>query len=158
MTTIKEYLDSLPEDRREAMSILRDTILENLPEGYEEDVRDEMISFHVPHSICPDGYHCDPKQPVPFVYMSAKRKKMTMSLFCLYVDKQAKERFANAWKKSGHKLDMGASCVRFSKIENVPLDVVGETIKSIPVDAFLEQYEAIVPKAARKKRGRAKTA
>jgi hypothetical protein len=84
-------------------------------------------------------------------------KKMSLHLFCVYVDPAAKERFVSGWKKSGHKLDMGASCVRFSKLEDVPLDVVGETIASIPVADFLARYEASVPQAARKKRGLGKT-
>jgi hypothetical protein len=153
VTTVQEFLSSLPEDRQAAISTLRDTILENLPEGYEEGVHDGILSYYVPHSLCPDGYHCDPKQPIPFAGISAKRKKMSLHLFCVYVDQAAKERFVNGWKKSGHKLDMGASCVRFTKIDKVPLEVVGKTIKSIPVDHFLELYEASVPKAAKKKRG-----
>jgi hypothetical protein len=156
MGTVKEYLSSLPEDRRVAISTLRDTILANLPKGYEEGMNQGVISYYVPHSICADGYHCDPAQPVPFAGLCGKRKKLSLHLFCLYVDKAAKERFAAAWKKSGHKLDMGASCVRFTKLENVPLDVIGDTIAAIPVANFLERYEAIVPKSARKKRGLAK--
>ncbi len=111
-----------------------------------------MIGYYVPHSICPDGYHCDAKQPVPFAGISGTRKKMSLHLFCIYVDAAAKERFVSAWKASGHKLDMGASCVRFKKLENVPLNVVAETIASIPVAEFLSKYEASVPKSARKKR------
>ena len=155
---VQEVLASLPEDRRRAISALRDTILKHLPPGYEEGVRHGMISYYVPHSICPDGYHCDPTQPVPFAALSAERKKMSLHLFCVYVDKAAKERFVSGWKASGHRLDMGASCVRFSKLEDVPLDVVGEVISSIPVVHFLERYEASVPPSARKRRGRARNA
>ena len=157
VTTAQDYLASLPENRRRAISALRDTILEHLPEGYEEGVQQGVISYYVPHSICSDGYHCDPAQPVPFAALSAERKKMSLHLFCVYVDPAAKERLVSGWKASGHKLDMGASCVRFSKLEDVPLDVVGELIASLPVADFLERYEATVPQSARKKRGRTRT-
>ncbi len=152
VTTVQEYLAALPEDRQHAISALRKTILEHLPEGYEEGIQYGAISYYVPHSICPDGYHCDPTQPVPFAGLSAHRKKMTLNLFCVYVDNAAKERLMTGWNESGHKLDMGASCVRFSKLEDVPLDVVGQVIRSIPVSDFLEHYEASVPQSARKKR------
>ena len=115
-----------------------------------------MIGYYVPHSICPDGYHTDPKQPVPFISLASKKSGMTLNFFGVYVDSVAKERFVSAWKKSGHKLDMGAACVRFKKLEDVPLDVVGDAVASLPVAAFLEKYEAIVPAKVAKKRSYAK--
>ena len=151
--TPQEYLDALPDDRRSAISTLRETILENLPDGYEEGIHYGVIGYYVPHTLCPDGYHCDPTQPVPFLSLASKKSGMTLNFFGLYVDKAEKERFASAWKASGRKLDMGAACVRFKKIEDVPLDVVAETVASLPVDDFLAKYEAIVPAKARKKRG-----
>ncbi len=153
-TTIDEYLAALPEDRRAAVAAVRATILENLAEGYEEGISHDSISYYVPHSICPDGYHCDPAQPVPFADISGTHAKLRLDMFCLYVDREAKQRFVDAWKETGHKLDMGASCVRFKKLEDLALDVVGQTIASIPVTDFLERQEAIVPASARKKRGR----
>ena len=154
MTTaaVQAYLDTLTDEQRSVIDPIRATILAHLPEGYEEGLYYGALGYHVPHSICPDGYHCDASQPVPFAGLSAKKKKFKLDLFCLYVDKEAKERFVTAWKATGNKLDMGAGCVRFSKLEAVPLDVVGETIASLPVEHFLERYEAIVPKAAAKKR------
>jgi hypothetical protein len=153
-STVEEYLDTLTDDRRATISALRNTILENLPEGYQEGIQHGCISYFVPHSLCPDGYHCDPKQPVPFAGLSGTKAKLRLDMFCLYVDRAAKERFVTAWKKGGRKLDMGASCVRFKKLEDVDLDLVGQTIASIPVSDFLERYEAVVPAAARKKRGK----
>jgi hypothetical protein len=94
---------------------------------------------------------------VPFAALSGERKKMSLHLFCVYVDPDAKERLVRDWTAAGHKLDMGASCVRFKKIEDVPLDVVGALIASLPVDHFLECYEASVPQSARSKRGLAQS-
>ena len=110
------------------------------------------IGYFVPHSICPDGYHCDPKQPVPFAGINNGKAKISLHLFGVYVVPEAKERFVAAWKASGKKLDMGASCVRFKKLEDVPLDVVGDVIASLPIDLFLDRYEASVPAKAKKKR------
>ncbi|MEE2828892.1 MAG: DUF1801 domain-containing protein [Myxococcota bacterium] len=157
-SAVQDYMDSLDDSRRAAVSELRQTILANLPEGYEEGIQHGIISYYVPHSICPDGYHSDPKQPVPFAGLSGKGKKISLHLFCLYVDPAAKERFVTAWKKGGRKLDMGASCVRFTKLEDVPLEVIGEAIASLPVADFLETYEATVPMSARKKRSWGKPA
>jgi len=151
--TPEEYLDALPEARRDALSQLRSTILDNLPDGYEEGIQYGAIGYYVPHSICPDGYHTDPNQPVPFLSLASKKSGMTLNFFGLYVDGTAKARFTAAWQAGGRKLDMGAACVRFKKIEDVPLDVVGTTVASMPVDEFLAKYEAIVPAKAAKKRG-----
>ena len=159
VTSAEAYLDSLTEAQRRVIEPVRDVILHHLPEGYEECIsRYGTLSYVVPHSRCPDGYHCNPEDPVPFAGISAKRKKMRLDLFCLYVDPAAKARFVEAWSATGKTLDMGASCVRFSKLEDVAREVLGETVGSIPVDAFLEKYEASVPKSAAKKRGRARPA
>ena len=150
--SVEAYLEGLPPARREALAGLRTTILENLPPGYEEGIQYGAIGYYVPHSICPDGYHTDPSQPVPFIGLASKKSGMTLNFFGVYVDSDAKELFVSAWKKSGQPLDMGAACVRFKKLEDVPLDVVAEAVSSMPVDVFLEKYEAIVPARLAKKR------
>ena len=155
-STAQEYLESLPDKHRDALITIRDVILKNLPQGYEEGIQYGSISYYVPHSICPDGYHTDPSQPIPFLGLASKNSGMTLNFFGLYVDPEAKERFTSGWKSSGCKLNMGASCVRFKKLEDVPLDVLGETVAALPVDHFLEKYEGIVPAKARKKRGAGK--
>ena len=151
-TTVKDYLDSLPEDRRKAVSAVRTVIRKNLPKGYKEGIQYGMIGYYVPHSLYPDGYHADPKQPVPFAGLASQKNHMAIYLFCIYTSAEAKEAFVNAWKASGCKLDMGASCVRFKKIEQVPLDVLGSTIKKISVKKFISSYEAIIPKNKKKKK------
>jgi len=152
VTTVDDYLATLPEARRAALSALRQVVLDNLPDGYEEGIQYGAIGYYVPHSVCPDGYHCDATQPVPFLSLASKKSFMTLNFFGVYVNPEAKKRFVSAWNETGHKLDMGAACVRFKKIENVPLDVIGEAVRALPVDEFLEHYEATVPLKARKKR------
>lgn len=144
--TVEEYLESLPEDRRAALSTLRATLLKALPEGYAEGMQYGMIGYFVPHSLYPKGYHCDPKQPLPFLGLASQKNHMSLYLMCLYQDSQLYRDFEEKWKATGKKLDMGKSCVRFKKIEDVALDVVAETVSSVPVAEFIAQYEAALRK------------
>lgn len=143
-TNIKEYLAELPEDRRKAIKIVRDVILKNLPKGYEEILQNGAIGYVVPHSIYPAGYHCDPKQPLPYVGLASQKNHMAIYMMCIYSDPDQEKWFRDAWTKTGLKLDMGKSCVRFKKIEDVPLDVVGKAIKRVPVKKFIDFYEKII--------------
>lgn len=145
-STVEEYLAALPEDRREALGAIRKVILKSLPKGYEEGIQYGMIGYFVPHSLYPAGYHCDPKQPLPFAHLASQKNHMALYLFCLYMDEGAMERFTTAWQQTGKKLDMGKSCVRFKKLEQVPLDVVADAIRAIPVKEFVAHYDASRPK------------
>jgi uncharacterized protein YdhG (YjbR/CyaY superfamily) len=151
--TPKEYLDGLPDDRKAALRALRAAVNKGLPKGYKEGMQYGMIGWFVPHSRYPDGYHCDPKQPVPFASIASQKNHMGLYLFCIYTDPKESDRFVKAWKKTGKKLDMGKSCIRFKKIEDVPLELVTETVSRIPVDAFLAEYEKHIPASKRKKAG-----
>jgi hypothetical protein len=148
------YLSALPDDRRAIVRALRDTIVRNLPDGYEEGIQYGMIGYFVPHARCPEGYHCDPKQPVPFVSVASQKSHVGLYLFCVYLDEARRERFAERWVADGHKLDMGKGCVRIKRLDDVPLDLVGETVASVPVDAFLANYEANLSEKVREKRAR----
>ncbi len=106
-----------------------------------------MIGWFVPHSIYPAGYHCDPKQPLPFASIASQKNHLAIYLFCTYLDATDADRFRAAWLATGKKLDMGKSCVRFRRIEDVPLDVVADAVRRMPVKAFIEQYERAVPAA-----------
>jgi len=156
--TVDQYLAELPEDRREAISALRKVILENLPEGFEEGMSYGMIGYHVPHSIYPAGYHCDPKQPLPFAGLASQKNHMAFYLMCVYSEPDYEKWFREAWAKSGKKLDMGKSCIRFKKLEDVPLDVVGAAINQVPVKKWVAIYEAAFkrPKGGPKKKAAAK--
>ena len=114
--TVAKYLAELPEDRRAAISKIRAVIRKNLPNGYKEGMQYGMIGYFVPHSIFPDGYHCDPKQPLPFASLASQKNHMALYLMCIYGSESHKAWFKEAWEKTGKKLDMGKSCVRFKKL------------------------------------------
>jgi hypothetical protein len=148
--TVEEYLTALPTDRRAALEAVRATIRRNLPAGYEEGMQYGMIGYFVPHSVYPPGYHCDPSQPLPFASLASQKNHMAIYLMCVYGDPAHREWFRAAWEKTGRKLDMGKSCVRFTKIEDVALAVIGQSIKRVPVRKLIAFYESVAP--ATKKR------
>ena len=145
-TNVDEYVASLPEDRREAISALRKVILKNLPKGYEEGMQWGMPSYFVPLSAYPAGYHCQPDQPLPFVGLASQKNHMAFYGFCIYMDEALKNRFVEDWKKTGKKLDMGKSCVRFKKLEDLPIDLIGSAIARTPVAGYIGIYETSSPK------------
>ncbi len=116
-----------------------------LPEGYEEGMQYGMIGYFVPHRIYPAGYHANPKEPLPFLALASQKNHMALYMMCVYVD-QGEETFRAAWNVSGKKLDMGKSCIRFKKVEDLALDVIGDWIHGIPVERFISDYEASRPK------------
>lgn len=143
-TTIEEYLAELPEDRREAISAVRDVVLKNLPKGYEEGMQYGMIGYYVPHSIYPPGYHCDSEQPLPFAHIASQKNHMAVYLMCIYGDKEQEQWFVEEYKKTGKRLDMGKSCIRFRKLENLPLELIGKAVKRVPVKKFVANYESVL--------------
>ncbi len=147
-TTVAEYLAELPEERRAALEAVRQTILKNLPKGYEEGMQYGMIGYFVPHSVYPPGYHCDPKQPLPFACLASQKNYISVYLGCVYADPEHEAWFREAWAKTGKKLDMGKSCVRFKKLDDVPLNVIGQAVKRVPVKKFIEHYESAIKKPA----------
>jgi hypothetical protein len=153
--TVAEYLKSLPADRRSAINAVRKVILDNLPEGYEECMSYGMIGYVVPHRIYPKGYHCDPSLPLPFANLASQKNHMALYLMCCYGDKATDQWFREAWLAAGKKLDMGKSCVRFKKLEDVPLEVIGQLIARVPVKNYIARIEQVLSerpgKAAEKK-------
>ncbi len=151
--TVDQYLAELPADRRETLSAVRAVILKNLPKGYAEGMLYGAIGYYVPHSVYPPGYHCDPKIPLPFAGLASQKNYMTMSLMCVYGDPEHEAWFRAAWTQTGKKLNMGKSCVRFKKIDDVALEVVGEAIRRVPAKKFIDFYETTLksrPKRPRK--------
>ncbi len=142
--TVDEYLASLPDDRREAISAVRKTILAHLPKGYEEGMQYGMIGYFVPHSLYPKGYHCDPKQPLNYACLGNQKNHMALYLMCCYGDTATEQWFREAYAKSGKKLDMGKACLRFKKLEDVALDVVGEVIARVKPMDYVARVEAIL--------------
>lgn len=140
-TTVEQYLAELPEDRREPISAVRDAVNAALPEGYQEGMQYGMIGWFVPHSIYPPGYHCDPKQPVPFVSLASQKNHMSIYMMCLYYRPEANQEFLDAHKAQGKKIDMGKGCVRFKRMADLDLDLVAKAV-SVPVDEYLASYQA----------------
>src|SRR5215470_1859092 len=151
-TTVAAYLAELPEDRRTVIEAVRKVILENLDEGYEEGIQYGMIGYYVPHRVYPAGYHCDPKQPLPFAALASQKNYMSVYLMCVYGESEHAKWFQQAWAKTGKKLDMGKSCVRFKKVDDLALDVIGEAIKRIPAKKYIENIDAVLKKNAKTKR------
>ena len=142
-TTVAQYLAELPEDRRAILSAVRDVIRANIDPGFSEGVGYGMIGWVVPHATYPAGYHCDPKQPLPFASLASQKNHMALYLCSVYVDDgRESDWFRAAWAKTGKKLDMGKSCIRFKKIKDLALDVIAESFRRMTVEKFITQYEA----------------
>lgn len=132
--TVDEYLAGLPEERREAIGTVRDVILSNLPEGYEEAMRWGMIAYEVPLAVQPDTYN---GQPLMYAALASQKNHMAVYLTGVYADDRARESFLEAYRATGKRLDMGKSCIRFRKLEHLPLEVIGEAVGRYPVPEFL---------------------
>ncbi|HYE62814.1 MAG TPA: DUF1801 domain-containing protein [Phycisphaerales bacterium] len=154
-TTVKEYLATLSPDERASVEAVRKTILDNLDKEYSEGIQYGMIGYCVPHSVYPAGYHCDPRQPLPFAGIAARKGYVSLYLNCVYGNEGEREKFVEDWKKTGKKLDMGKSCIRFKKLDDIPLEVVGRAVKRLPAKKYIADYEAALA-AMGKPRGPAK--
>src|SRR5260370_27926581 len=142
--TVDQYLAELPDDRREALAAVREVILENLDKDYEEGMQYGMIGYYVPHSVHPAGYHCDPRQPLPFAALASQKNYMSLYLMCVYGESEHAKWFRKAWAETGNKLDMGKACVRFKKLEDLPLEVIGEAIRRVPAKKYGADCESAV--------------
>jgi len=143
-TTVEQYLAELPEERRTALAAVRRVILANLDKDFEEGMQYGMIGYYVSHRVHPAGYHCDPKQPLPFAGLASQKNYMSLYLMCIYGAGDELKRFEAAWKKTGKKLDMGKSCIRFKKLDDLALDVIADTIKRVPARKYIERCEAFL--------------
>ncbi len=150
-TTVPQYLNELPADRRSAIESVRAVILKNLDPDFEEGMQYGMIGYYVPHRVYPPGYHCDPKQPLPFICLASQKNYMSLYLGCVYGPEREKP-FREAWAKTGKKLDMGKSCVRFRKLEDLALDVIGAAIRRTKARAFIKHYETVLKSASGRSR------
>lgn len=136
--TVDEYLAALPEERREVVSAVRDEVRRNLPEGIVETMNWGMISYEIPLERYPETYN---RQPLMFAALAAQKNHYALYLTSAYMHPTGEERLREAFRRAGRKIDMGKSCVRFRRLDDLPLEVVGEEIRSTTVDAFITQYE-----------------
>lgn len=138
-TTIDQYLAELPDDRRAAIEEVRAVIIGNLPDGYEEVMNWGMITYQVPLETYPDTYN---KKPLMFAGLASQKNNMAVYLSSIYSYEGAAASFEEQYRATGKRYDVGKSCVRFRKLEDLPLDLIGRTIAAAPLDAFLARYEA----------------
>ena len=144
--TAEEYLDSLPEDRKKIITKLRNTIRKNLPKGFKESMGYGMLCYVVPHSIYPPGYHCDPKLALPFISLASQKNHIAIYHMGLYGGKYL-DWFQKEWKNhSDKKLDMGKSCIRFKKPEDIPLDLIAELCTKMTPEDWIAVYEQNIKK------------
>ena len=143
--TPERYIASLPEDRRNAILNLRTAITENLPKGFEENFDGKMIHWVVPHSTYPAGYHCDPAQPLPFLSLASQKNFLALYHMGLYSDEKLLGWFQEEWAKaSKRKLDMGKSCIRFKKPDEIPFGLIGRLAAKVSPSDWIAQYESTV--------------
>jgi hypothetical protein len=138
-TTVDQYLAELPDDRRSAIEAVRDVILRNLPDGYTESMMWGMITYSVPLEVHPNTYD---GQPLMYAALASQKNHMAVYLSGVYADDERRDAFLSEYRATGKRLDMGKSCVRFRRIDDLPVELIGQTIGSIGVDSFIELYEA----------------
>ena len=145
--TPEEYISELPDSRKMAFNTLRETILENIPNGFEEQVSYGMIGYVVPHSVYPGGYHVNPELPLPFINIASQKNFIALYHMGLYSDKGLLMWFKSEYSKhSGSKLDMGKSCVRFGKIDQIPYKLIGELVSRVSAEEWIKLYEGQIRK------------
>jgi len=137
-STVEQYLSELPDDRRKSIEKVRDVILENLPDGYEEAMNWGMITYQVPLERYPDTYN---GKPLMYAALASQKNYMSVYLTGIYIDEESRQNFEEKYKATGKPYDAGKSCVRFRKLEDLPLPLIGEVIGSLEVDEFITRSE-----------------
>jgi uncharacterized protein YdhG (YjbR/CyaY superfamily) len=142
-SAVEEYLAELPGERREALEAVRQVILKSLPKGYEEVMNWGMITYQVPLETYPDTYN---GRSLMYAALASQKNHMAVYLTGIYVDDEARQEFELKYKATGKRYDVGKSCVRFKKLEDIPLSLIGESIGSLSVEEFIERVEGARPR------------
>lgn len=146
-TSPEDYISQVPEDRQDTLKKLRKVIKDNLPIGFEEGMQYKMIGYYVPHSVYPDGYHCDPKTPLPFMSFASQKNSVNLYHMGIYAKKELLDWFVSEYPKHcNRKLDMGKSCIRFKKMEEIPFELIGELTKKMSSEEWIDIYESALKK------------
>jgi hypothetical protein len=146
-TTVEEYIASLPNDRKYAMNLLRTVIKQNLPAGFLEDMNYGMIGYVVPHSLYPPGYHCNPKDPLPFMNIASQKNFIAVYHMGIYADEKLLKWFVSEHEKaSSRRLDMGKSCIRYKKSDDIPFELIGRLAAKLSPEAWIKEYESKLKK------------
>lgn len=141
--TPQEYLSELPEDRKEPLKKLRDVLLKNLPKGFEEEMAYGMLGYVVPFSLYPNGYHCNPKQALPFISLASQKNFIALYHMGIYSDKKLLDWFTAEYPQhASRKLDMGKSCIRFKKMDDIPYALIGELASKMTPEDWISLYES----------------
>ena len=141
-TTTDQYINELPDDRKAAMAELRKVIKKNIPKGYKEGMGYGMMGWSVPHSIYPAGYHCTPELPLPFMGIASQKNFVALYHMGIYADQALLKWFTTEFPKhSKSKLDMGKSCIRFKKMDQIPFKLIGELATKMSVKEWIDLYE-----------------
>lgn len=141
--TPEQYMDAIPEDRKDAMNKLRDVIIKNLPKGFHEQINYGMLGWVVPHSAYPAGYHCDPKLPLPFLAIASQKNFIAVYDMGLYADKEIFDWFVAEFPNhSKYKLDMGKGCIRFKKPDAIPFELIGQLVAKMTPEQWITLYES----------------
>jgi len=141
-STVVAYIDALPAERKSAMKKLRQVIKKNLPKGFKETINYKLPAWVVPHSKYPDGYHCSPELPLPFLSIASQKNFIALYHMGIYADPKLMAWFQKQWPKHmDTKLDMGKSCIRFKKVEAIPYELIGELVAKMSPDDWIERYE-----------------
>ena len=149
--TPDEYIASLPEDRRESVSAIREAVNKNLPKGFKECIAYGMIGWVVPLETYPAGYHCNPKLPLGFMNLASQKNYISLHSLCLYGSTEQLDWFEKEWPKhSSRKLDMGKGCIRFKHMDDIPLDLIGKLAKRVTPKQWIETYEKALASRPRK--------
>lgn len=142
MAEVQEYINSLPSERKEVVEKLRNIIKENLEGKFEERISYKMLGYVVPHSVYPDGYHCTPKLPLPFINLASQKNFVALYHMGIYAHKELYDWFVEEYPKHAkYKLDMGKSCIRFKKMNDIPYDLIAQLISKMSVSEWIELYE-----------------
>ncbi|MBT6870262.1 MAG: DUF1801 domain-containing protein [Candidatus Marinimicrobia bacterium] len=140
--SVDEYLKAIPEDRREVLTLIRKLLFDNIPSGFEEVLGYGMPAYVVPHSIYPSGYHCDSKLPLPFINFASQKNFVAFYHMGIYAKPKLLEWFVGEYPKHcSAKLDMGKSCIRFKKVENIPFGLLADLVTKMTVDEWITIYE-----------------
>jgi hypothetical protein len=142
-STVEKYLENVEDSKKQAFQTLRETIVRNIPQGFNEEINYGMVGYVIPHSIYPSGYHCDTKLPLPFLAIAAQKNFIAMYHMGIYMNPDLLNCFVAEFPKhSKSKLDMGKSCIRFKKPQDIPFDLIAELVKKMTVNDWINLYES----------------
>ena len=146
-TSIDVYLEEISAEKKDSFAKLRENILENIPNGFVEQMSYSMIGYVVPHSIYPGGYHCDPKLPLPFINIASQKNFIALYHMGIYANPELLKWLIKEYSKhSTQKLDMGKSCIRFKKMDQIPFELIAALVQKMSVQEWITCYESVVKK------------